>query len=304
MTKLRHFAAPLLLAGGLATPALAEPALWKVSDADSSIYLFGSVHVFTKAVDWRTPQFDAILDAADHVYFEVVMDVEAYSTITHITMTKGMYWDGRTLKDVLTPAQFTRLSAIASTVSADMAALERMQPWLAAMTLMQGAYPKTTAGVETLVDGDVEKERKRGLETAAEQMGFLSDAPLDEQVTTLMSTVDGIESGAVSALDAMIDAWQSGDTGSLADTVASQVRPEDAALYNRLLTERNARWIAPLEDLLATNDESLIIVGAAHLVGADGVPALLQNKGYTVERVDQSPTGAPSATGNRDIKRR
>ncbi len=295
MTKLRHLVAPLLLASGLATPALAEPAMWKVSDADSSIYLFGSVHVFTKAVDWRTPQFDAILDEADHVYFEVVMDIEAYSTITQITLTKGMFRDGRTLRDVLTPAQFTRLSAIASTVSADMFALERMQPWLATMTLMQGAYPKTTAGVDTLVDVEVEANRKRGLETAAEQMGFLSDAPLDEQVTTLMSTVDGIESGAVSALDDMIDAWQSGDTGALAATIEAQVTPDDQALYDRLLTDRNERWLAALEDLLATNDQSLVIVGAAHLVGPEGVPALLSDKGYMVERVDE--VGA--ATGDR-----
>lgn len=304
MTALRHIAAPLLLAGGLATPALAEPALWKVSDADSSIYLFGSIHVFTKPVDWRTPQFDAILNAADHVYFEVLMDIEAYSTITQITLTKGMFRDGRTLRDVLTPEQYTRLSAIADTVSADMVALERMQPWLATMTLMQGAYPETTAGVETLVDVEVATERKRGLETAAEQMGFLSDATLDEQVTTLMSTVDGIESGAVSALDDLIDAWQSGDTGALAAAIDAQVTPDDAALYDRLLTERNARWVAPLEELLAANDESLVIVGAAHLVGSDGVPALLQDRGYTVERIDQSPTGAPPATGERDVKRR
>lgn len=304
MTKLRHIAAPLLLAGGLVTPALAEPALWRVSDADSSIYLFGSVHLFTKPVDWRTAQFDSILHTADHVYFEVVMDIEAYSTITQITLTKGMFRDGRTLRDVLTPAQFTRLSTIADTVGADMAALERMQPWLATMTLMQGAYPDTSAGVETLVDSDVDPGRKRGLETAAEQMGFLSDAPLDEQVTTLMSTLDGIEMGAVSALDELIDAWQSGDSGALAATIEAQVTPEDAALYNRLLTERNARWIKPLEKLLANDDRSLIIVGAAHLVGPDGVPALLRAKGYTVARVDQSPTGAPPATKDEDLKRR
>ncbi|WP_423068166.1 TraB/GumN family protein [Devosia sp. CN2-171] len=304
MTKLRYIAAPLLLAGCLVTPALAEPALWRVSDADSSIYLFGSVHLFTKQVDWRTPQFDSILHSADHVYFEVVMDIEAYSTITQITLTKGMFRDGRTLRDVLTPAQFTRLSTIAGTVSADMAALQRMQPWLATMTLMQGAYPKTAAGVETLVDSEVDPRRKRGLETAAEQMGFLSDAPLDEQVTTLMSTLDGIESGAVSALDDLIDAWQSGDTASLAETIEAQVTPEDAALYNRLLTDRNARWVKPLETLLATDDRSLVIVGAAHLVGPDGVPALLRDRGYTVERVDQSPTGAPSATEDRDLRRR
>lgn len=286
MPTLRRLATSLLLAASLTSPALADPALWKVSDADSSIYLFGSVHVFTQQIDWRTAQFDALLNAADHVYFEVVMDVEAYSTIAQFTLTKGMFRDGRTLRDVLAPDEYARLSAAAASVGTEMAALERMQPWLASMSLVQGAYGKTTAGVETLVDGEVAPERKRGLETAAEQMGYLADAPLEEQVVTLMSTVAGIESGALVALDDMLAAWQDGDTAALAETIEAQVTPEDEALYDRLLTERNTRWATSLEELLATNDQSLIIVGAAHLVGPEGVPNLLRDRGYSVERID------------------
>jgi uncharacterized protein YbaP (TraB family) len=301
---LRHLGISTALALGLATPALADPALWKVSDADSSIYLFGSVHIFTKQVDWRTPQFDRILESADHVYFEVVMDIEAYSTITQVTLTKGMFHDGRTLSDVLSKEEYDKLAEAASTLKVDMVTLDRMRPWLAAMTLVNAAYPNTSAGVELLVDADVPKERKRGLETAAEQMGFLSDMALDEQVNQLMSAVEGIESGAISELEPMIDAWQSGDTGSLAAQFEEQVTERDRAMYERLLTDRNARWMTELEKLLADNDQSLVIVGAGHLVGAEGVPALLKAEGYTVERIDQSPTGARPATGVKTVSRR
>jgi uncharacterized protein YbaP (TraB family) len=102
----------------------------------------------------------------------------------------------------------------------------------------------------------------------------------------------------------MIDAWQSGDTGSLAAQFEEQVTERDRAMYERLLTDRNARWMTELEKLLADNDQSLVIVGAGHLVGAEGVPALLKAEGYTVERIDQSPTGARPATGVKTVSRR
>lgn len=304
MKRLRHLPASVMLALGLATPALAEPALWRVSDADSDIYLFGSVHIFTKQVDWRTPQFDHILATADHVYFEVVMDVEAYSTITQVTLAKGMFRDGRTLADVLSAADYARLGNAAVSVGTTVEALNHMQPWLATMTLMNDAYPRTSAGVELLVDAEVAPGRKRGLETAAEQMGFLADLGMAEQVDNLMSTVEGIESGAMAQLEPMIEAWQSGDAAGLAEVIEGQVTARDRPMYDRLLTDRNRRWLTALEKLLADNDESLVIVGAGHLVGAEGVPALLEARGYTVERIDQAQTAAPPATGARSTKRR
>ncbi len=304
MRLLRLSVASLALATGLATPAFADPALWKVSDADSDIYLFGSVHAFTREVDWRTPQFDEILEAADYVFFEVVMDVEAYSTITQITLTKGMFGNGGTLADVLTPGEHERLAAAAASVGADMAMLDRMQPWLATMTLANAATPPTTAGVEILVDAEVALARKRSLETAGEQMSFLADMTMKDQVDTLVSMVEGIESGAIAQLEPMLEAWEDGDTDRLATVFESQVTERDGVLYDRLLTERNSRWLTRLEQLLADDDESLVIVGAAHLIGIAGVPALLEAKGYTVERIDRTQTDGPSATGTGADSRR
>lgn len=295
MRLLRRMILSGLAAIALSSPALAEPALWKVSDADSEIYLFGSVHIFTRDMDWRTPEFDALLKSAEHVYFEVVLDVEAYSTITQISLTQGMFGNGETLADLLSSADYERVMAAAAQAGANARTLDRMRPWLAAMTLMNGVTPKATAGVETLVDGEIEPERKRSLKTAAEQMGFFTDAPLDEQIDSLMATVEGIESGAITTLEPLMDAWESGDTVALLTAMNAQITSRDRALYDRLIDDRNARWVAPLEALLADNDESLVIVGAAHLVGPNGVPALLEQRGYTVERVDDPPPGGPLA---------
>ncbi len=292
----------LACAAGLALsgPALADPALWKVSDADSDIYLFGSVHIFTREMDdWRSDEFDAILKSADHVIFEVVMDIEAYSTITQITITKGMLAGGKGLSQLLSPEGYRKVAAAAERTGIDMAMIEHMQPWLATLTLMNAAMPKASAGVETLLDAEVAPERKRGLETAAEQMGFFADAPLDEQIDGLISTADGIEAGLVGMLDPLIAAWESGDTAALQATMTEQIQPGDRAMMNRLLDDRNKRWLTPIEKLLADNDQSLLIVGAGHLVGPMGVPALLKERGYTVERVDEPPTVGPAATAPR-----
>lgn len=304
MRLLRRSVLPGLVVLALSSPALADPAMWKVSDADSEIYLFGSIHAFTREVDWRTPEFDDILRSAEHVYFEVVMDVEAYSTVTQITMTKGRITDGGTLADLLTPEQQQRFEAAAARVGADTAILSGMQPWLANMTLAAIALPMSTAGVETLVEPEVAPERKRSLETAAEQMGFLSDVPLDEQIASLMSTVDGIENGAVLDLEPLMVAWERGDTAGLDDAMTSYMTPADKPLYDTLITERNERWLIPLEQLLADNDESLIIVGAGHLVGPEGVPALLEQRGYSVERIDEPLSSGPPAPTSSGARRR
>jgi hypothetical protein len=285
--RLRQLLLPAVATLAIATPAAADPAIWKVSDADSSIHLFGSVHMFTREMNWRTPQFDALLEGADKVVFEVVMDVEAYAQITQIGFTKGRLTDGSTLADLLTAEQYEQLGAAAQTLGVNMAALDGLQPWLATMTLMQSSAPNMVAGVELQLDGEIATDRKFGLETAEEQMGFLADAPLDEQISLLMSAVHGVGSNAAASIEPLVDAWLRGDADVLLETIESQMTSADQPTYDRLIRQRNERWLAPLEEMLAENADNLVVVGAAHLVGDIGVPALLEARGYTVERIDE-----------------
>ena len=284
--RLRQVLFASLAALGLASPAIADPAIWKVSDADSSIHLFGSVHVFTRELNWRTPQFDALLAAADYVTFELVMDLDAYATVSEMGITKGRLPGGQTLADLLSADDYERFRTIVTGAGMDPAALDRLQPWLAAMTLMSPGGVDMRAGVELTIEPTLPAERKRGLETAAQQMAFLADAPLDEQLASLRSTLDAMEAGIDFAFEPLVDAWLRGDADTLARLVEEQMSAGDDPVYDRLITQRNENWIAPLEQMLADNDDSLVIVGAAHLVGDNGVPAILAAKGYRVERVD------------------
>jgi len=278
---------PLGLAAGLvASPAFADPAIWKVSDNDSSIHLFGSVHVFMRPIDWRTPQFDALLNDADKVVFEVVMDLEAYATVTQFSLTQGRLDHDRTLADVLDAADYARLVAATSTAGIDLTPINTMQPWLAAMTLATASETEVVPGVELQVQGEVPLERQAALETAEQQMRFFSDAPMEEQVASLMSTIAAMEAGSGMSLEPLIAAWANGQPEELEEVMLSMLTPSDQPAYERLFDARNAQWIGPLESMLADNSENLVIVGAGHLVGPGGVPALLAARGYTVERID------------------
>ena len=146
-----------LLALMLATaPALAEPALWKVSDADSHVWLFGSVHVLDWQRDWRTPQFNAALDQAELVYFELMLDANAFSEMTQLSFSEGLVRKGESLDDYLTDEQSARLEAIALEIGIEYRTLRRLRPWLAEMTLIQSTVlgsglEDTVAGVEILI---------------------------------------------------------------------------------------------------------------------------------------------------------
>jgi uncharacterized protein YbaP (TraB family) len=277
----------------LAGPSQAGPAMWRVSDADSSIHLFGSIHMFVREIDWRTPEFDAALAAADLVYFEMVFDEAAYATIGRMTLVEGRLRDGRTLWDVLTSDQAEIVRHAIASAGLDPLAFDYMQPWMAELMLSGGGMQDAKAGVEIQVDAEVPAERKRGLETAEEQMGFFASVTEADQVANLVTTaeqlamVDGRQ-----VIEQLTDAWAKGDVSALDFLNREELGGGDAR-FDLLITRRNERWIDELETLLANNDNAMVIVGAGHLVGEGGVPELLRQAGYTVERIGDAPAPKP-----------
>lgn len=293
---LRHalFGLPLSLC--VALPATAGPPMWRVSDADSSIHLFGSIHMFVHDVDWRTPEFDRALNAADLVYFEMVFDEAAYATIGRMTLVEGRIRDGRTLWDLLDEEQDDTVRNAIAMAGLDAVAFDYMQPWMAELMLGGGATQGAEVGVELLVDAEVPAERKRGLETADEQLGFFAAPDVTEQVANLVSTAEQLSiADDRQLLGQLTDAWARGDLEALDNLNRDELGGGDAR-YDLLITDRNVRWLAELETLLANNDNALVIVGAGHLVGEGGVPELLRQAGYEVERIGEAPATKPIAT--------
>jgi uncharacterized protein len=288
----RRLTLAAILALQLAVPAVAAPAMWKVSDADSEVYLFGSIHVFSHQVEWRTPQFDDVLQRADHVYFELVLDMAAYSTIAQLMLLDGRIRDGGTLWDLLGPERTQIFKAAVESAGTPAATFERMQPWMAEIMLSGGSISGMRAGVELVLDAEVEAERKRGFETMEQQMQLFSGLPIDQQIDNLMESIAQLALGSDGQIDALTTAWEAGDVATLQTILEEGLGDTSSPRYKRLITERNMRWVGQIDQILADNDEALVVVGAGHLVGPVGVPTLLAARGYKVERVDY-PVAAP-----------
>lgn len=280
--------------------ALAEPALWKASDADSHAWLFGSVHILDQQRDWRTPRFDAALNESELVYFEVILDVDAYATMTRLTMTEGMIRGGKTLDDFLTPDQRSILRAIVTANGLDYAVLKRMRPWLAELTLIQQSglgldMNSGSAGVETLIADEIADQRERAFETPEFQFKLLAGRSEADQVASLMATANslGRQQGM---FEQMVDDWLAGRTEALHTMMTGELGSTEDATYKRMISDRNRDWATQIEGILARNESAMIIVGAGHLAGPASVQALLEARGYTVTLESAPPEGDAPVT--------
>lgn len=270
----------------LAAPALAAPAMWKVSDEDSRVWLFGSIHLMPDGQDWRTPTFDQVLAKADRVYFETNMSPEQQAVIAAEAFVRGIYTDGTLLTDVLDDAQEALLRSAAAEHGIALGPILAMRPWMAAQAvtgpiLMQSGF--LGEGVELQVLGEIASDRLGYFETGLQQLDVLTTGPEEEEIAMLVQALEGLPTMTDTMFD-MLALWMGGDDEQLDELMLNETAGIDG-FAERLLFDRNMNWLAPIKAMLAENEANLIIVGAAHLGGVQGVPALLEQAGYTVERV-------------------
>ena len=271
----------------LASSASAAPAMWEVRDADSAIWVFGSFHVLPEGLTWRTPLFEETLAAADKIVFEADVGPDAMADIGAKGFARGIYTDGTLLTDIIDDDTEAKLRALTSTVNVPVGSILAMKPWFAANTLSVLAMSEhgfTAEGVEFVLQPEIAAPKQGFLETGDQQLDVLSGAPEAEQVAMLESILDEISS-MPKVLDKMIMNWSRGTPDRLGEVFLSEASAYGDAFLERLIYARNRNWIPALEAMLADNQENLVIVGAAHLIGDDSVLDLLEQAGYTVTRI-------------------
>ena len=269
-----------------AAPVVAAPALWKVSDEDSRIWLFGSIHIMPEGQDWRTPTFDQVLSKADRVYFETNMSPEQQALIGAEAYVRGIYTDGTLLTDVLDDSQEKLLRDVAAEIGLQLGPILAMRPWMAAQAVSGPVLLSSGflgEGVELQVLPEIDVEKMGYFETGSQQLDVLASGPEAADVAMLMQALATVPTMQQSLFD-MLDMWLGGDVDQLNTLMVGELANVEG-FADRLLYERNMNWVAPIETMLAQNEATLVIVGAAHLAGERGVPALLEQAGYTVERV-------------------
>lgn len=268
-------------------PARAQPPVWVVSDHDSEVVLFGSVHILPPGLDWTPPALDRAIKAADDLWFELPIDPAAEQETARLAADQGMLRADQSLFKLMAPADAARLLRVARAYEVDPALIDRFQPWLAEIALAAAAYRKAGAGgddgVEKILSAAAPaKAKRRAFETPAQQIAFFAGTPMDEQVASLNETVRDMEDSP-DEFTTLVKAWMAGDLAMLDREALSPLRAASPTLFRRLVTERNAAWTRTLDERLKGKGRTVVVVGVGHLIGEDGVPARLRALGYSVK---------------------
>ncbi len=263
------------------------PALWVIKDADSTLYLFGTVHVLRPTTAWGSAKVDAAFAAASDVYFEI-SNPDDQAAILPLIQQYGIS-PQTPLSSLLTPAEIADLDAAAKTMGASAAQLDPLRPWMAGLTLSVAPLIKAgydpASGVEAILKARAEAGGKsvRGFETLDEQVRVLATLPEDAQLQFLRSTLESFDA-ATTELDGLVAAWAAGDVAGIQALGVDEMKATAPAIYDALLTRRNAGFADDIQGLLAGSGTAFIAVGAAHLAGPDSVQAMLETRAVTVEQ--------------------
>jgi uncharacterized protein YbaP (TraB family) len=281
-----------LLATALLVPlaATAEPAAWRLQARDGGeIVLLGSMHML-RASDYPLPAaIDALVDRAETVVMEVDMDDIQAAGQQRLILEKAVLPQGTELDDVIDPELYGTLEKSTAEAGLDLRQLTRFEPWFLALTVLEIGMRKvgfeSERGIEQYVLGLTRSDGKEvlGLETLEFQLGIFDSMTPELQEEFLAQTLTELAE-AETAMNAMADAWAAGELEPLTEELLASF-DEFPGLYDTLVTERNAKWVVSLEDMLDDRKRYLVVVGALHLVGRDNVIDRLKARGHRVERI-------------------
>lgn len=262
-----------------------NPALWVVRDADSTLYLFGTVHFLRPTTEWESPRVSEAFDSADLLVLEVA-DPNDQAALLPLIQQHGMAPD-TPLSSLLTAEELAILDAAARTIGASAAAMDRLRPWLAGVTLSASTLVRAGydpgSGADLILRTRAEAAGKpiAGLETPEDQIRMLAGFPEAGQLTFLRRTLTEFDN-ALTVPDQLVEAWASGDVGAIQSLAVTPMRLESELIYQTVLAERNIRWADQIETLLEGSGTTFIAVGVLHLVGDDSVPTILSSRGVDV----------------------
>ena len=289
LEALAQAAQPAPAAARVVPPAAegAGPALWVIRDADSTLYLFGTVHLLRPTTAWGSTRVDAAFDSADQVWFEI-SNPDDQAAILPLMRQYGLSPD-RQLSHLITTGELTLLDNAARSIGSNAVQMDVFRPWLAGLNLSIAAIAKAgydpQSGVELVLKARAEAAGKpvHGFETIDRQIGILAGMSEADQLAFLRSTLEDFDDATVE-LDQMVDAWAAGDVSAFERITVDEMRAESAAIYQALLVQRNTDWAGQIQTLLEGSGTVFIAVGAAHLAGDDSVQEILADRGVTVTR--------------------
>jgi uncharacterized protein len=270
-----------------ALSAHAEPAMWVIKDADSTIYLIGTMHLLKHDAEWNSEKVKKTVHESTELWLEIA-DIDNQAALAPLMRKIGVDPE-HPLSTKLNDEQKKKLEKVTSIYGIPPATLEPMRPWLAgiilnAMPLLKAGYdPK--AGVERVLTAQAtaEGDEIHGFETAEEQLGIFANMSEEEQLTFLTETMEELEKGT-EELDRLARAWIDGDTDAIRRLFVDEMKSKAPAVYDKIFVRRNIAWAEKIEQILKGKGVQQIAVGAGHLSGPDSLQAQLAKRGIKVEK--------------------
>ena len=270
-------------------PERGRPALWVVSDPDTTVYLFGTIHLLPKGVDWQSGKLDDALARSDELVIETILDeknpMQFMNALNSLAARPGL----PPLRERVGEDKRAALDAAVKASGLPPLVYDRLETWAAAFLLLgskfRGIGLAGEDGVEVVLRRNfLERNRPiEALETNVEQLGFFDRLPEDAQRALLEGAI-GTDKDMKTEFGAMLDAWKSGDVERIAKTFDKDLA-ETPALRDALMIQRNRNWAQWIEKRMARPGSVMLAVGAGHLAGTESVQRHLEAKGYRVQRV-------------------
>jgi hypothetical protein len=258
-----------------------DPAMWVVRDKDTTIYLFGTVHVLRPGLNWLKDDVKAAFDSADELVLEVIEPSDP-TVVQGIITTMATNPEGTTLRSLLSAPTLAKYEETMGTLGIPAVAFDQYEPWFGAVTLttvplLMKGYDLNSGAEKVLSRAAKEQGKTVGqLETIEQQLGIFDSLDTKQQVEFLEVTLDGVPE-VTTQIDTLVDAWSQGDLKAL-NTLLNEGFESYPGLYDALLKDRNANWVGWIKDRMQQPGTVFMAVGAAHLVGKDSVQAQLKKR--------------------------
>jgi uncharacterized protein YbaP (TraB family) len=271
-----------------------QPLLWRAipRSGDGEVHLFGSIHFGREPVSSLDASVELAYAAADVLAVEINVAAIDPARLAQVFSSMGRLGDGVVLADRLPSETYARLRDALVRLSLPAAAFDGFEPWFVYMTLTdailraEGYLPEYGVDPYFIARATAERKPIEALETLEYQLGLLAGFDDALQVLLLEQTLD-MQPDAALEMDEMMSAWRDGDADAL-DRVFTREFTQDerlAPVYRKLILDRNRAMAQWIDSRVSSGEDLFVVVGAGHLVGAQGIPELMRALGYRVERV-------------------
>lgn len=275
----------------------AQSSVWKVTRGDQTLYVGGTCHVL-RASDFPLPaEFDTAFDASATVYFETDIARVQSPEMQQVIAAHGMFSDGKSLDQVLTPAAWKKVETYFSALGMPSEQVRMFKPWMIVILVTATELQKigvSMEGVDMHYFKRAKAEHKKigELETFEQQVEFLVQLGAGHESELIANTLEEL-GDLPKQLDEMLAAWKTGDLAAIDTLMIEDVRKRYPAIYQDLFVERNNAWLAKLDALLKSPEVELALVGAGHLPGKDGLLDQLRARGCRVEQLNAPASSRP-----------